>query len=594
MTLAFFHRSHRAALRVALQVCACAIGVLAGPVGGAFAGGQAGGEVGGEVGRAGGALVVSLRAEPKTLNPVIALDAPSREVMRRLHADLMSIDRDTLQPRPELAERVETSPDGKRMTVTLRRDLRFSDGVPCTADDVVFTFQSFLDERFASPQRELLIVGGRPLAVRKLDARRVVFEFAAPYAPAERLFDGVPVLPMHVLGPLAKDGSLASAWGLGADPRRVVGLGPFRLREYVAGQRIVLERNPHYFRRDARGQPLPYLDTITFVVVANEDAQVARLKAGEVDVIGRLSPSAAVQLEAAGPGVRVHDGGPSLEYNFLLLNLNPIAAGTPDASTSARAWWADARVRRALSLAVDRDAMVRLVYYRRATAIGVPVSPANTPWFNTALGSPRRDLAAARALLEQAGSRLRDGKLLDPGGRPVGFSIAVAANNAPRRQMATMLADDLKAVGIAVTVVPLEFRALVDRVTRSFDFDAAVMGLASGDVDPAADLNVWKSTGATHLWRMDQSTAPPAWEAEIDRLMEAQLVTRDTAARKRSFDRVQVIAAEQMPVVPLVSPHLVSAFSSALGNVRPSILDSSAIWNAGQIYWREGPPASRR
>lgn len=546
-----------------------------------------------EIGRAGGGLVVALRAEPRTLNPVTALDAPSREIIRRLHGDLVRINRATLQPEPELAEAFDVSRDGRRLTVTLRRGLRFSDGTPCTADDVVFSFEAHLDEKTGSPQRDLLVVGGTPMSVRKLDERRVSFSFAAPYAPAARLFDGVAILPRHVLGDARRAGTLGEAWALSATPASVVGLGPFRLREVVPGQRVVLERNPHYWKRDAHGGRLPYLDRLTFLVVPNEDAQVLRLKAGELDLIGRLSPASASALGDGGQAWRLIDAGPSLEYNFLLPNLNPPPAGAPDAARALRAWWMDVRVRRAISLAVDRAAIARLVYHGRGTPLAVPVSPANRPWFNDALRPPARDVAAARALLASAGGTWRDRQLLDASGRPVAFSIAVAASNVPRRQMATMIAADLGALGVTASVAPLEFRALVDRVTRSLDFDFAVMGLASGDVDPAADLNVWRSAGATHLWRLDRSQPPLPWEREIDALMDAQLTERDAARRKQLFDRVQAIAAAELPVIPLASPHLLVAVRGGLANVHASVLDSSALWNADEIFWRNGPPASR-
>ena len=458
----------------------------------------------------------------------------------------------------------------------------------------MFSFAVYLDEKVASPQRDLLVVNGKPVAVRKLDARRVSFEFSAPYAPAERLFDGVAILPKHVLGAALDAGTLGAEWPLASPPATLVGLGPFRVREVVPGQRIVLERNPYYWKRDARGQQLPYLDRLTFLIVGNEDAQVLRLKAGDIDILGRLSPNSATALTGASQEWRVIDGGPSLEYNFLLLNLNPVGPSADPSTAAARTLWMDAKVRRAFSLAVDRAAIARLVYYGRATGIAVPVSPANRPWFNESLRPQARDLGAARLLLQQAGCALRQGQLVDRDGRPVTFTIAVAASNAPRRQMATMVADDLKALGISVTVVPMEFRALVDRVTRSHEFEAALMGLASGDVDPAADLNVWRSSGATHLWRLDRTAPALPWEVEIDTLMAEQLVTRDAAVRKRLFDRVQAIAAAEVPVVALTSPHLLVGVRSGLANVHVSVLDVSALWNIDQVFWRGGPPASRR
>jgi len=148
-------------------------------------------------GHAGGRLVVALRSEPKTLNPVLAVDEPSREVIRCLSADLIHINRGTLKTEPALAKSWNVSRDGRQYTLQLRRGVRFSDGEPFDADDVIFSFQVYLDEKIDSAQRDLLVVGGKPITVVKVDRYTVRFEMAQPYAAAERLFDGVAILPRH-------------------------------------------------------------------------------------------------------------------------------------------------------------------------------------------------------------------------------------------------------------------------------------------------------------------------------------------------------------------------------------------------------------
>src|SRR3989442_8425551 len=242
----------------------------------------------GEAGRSGGRLVVSLRAEPKTLDPVLATDAPSREVIAAMQADLVHINRATQLTEPALAKSVKVSSDGLQYTVTLRQGLRFSDGKPLDADDVLFTFRVYLDESVHSPQRDLLIVGGKPINVRKLDARTLVFEFAKPYGVGERVFDGLAILPRHLLEKPYQDGKLAQIGMLSTPANQWAGLGPFRLKEYVAGQRLILERNPYYWKTDTKGSRLPYLDELVFLFVPSADAQVLRFQSGETDLISRL------------------------------------------------------------------------------------------------------------------------------------------------------------------------------------------------------------------------------------------------------------------------------------------------------------------
>jgi len=541
-----------------------------------------------EVGRAGGRLVFALRSEPKTLNPVTAVDGASRDVIGRMMADLVHIDRQTQRTTPALARSWAVSPDGRRYTLELRRGLRFSDGHPLDADDVVFSFQCYLDERNASPERDQLVVGGKPVVVRKLGAYGVSLEMQQPYAAAERLFDSIAILPRHLLEAAQREGRLAQAWTLSTPPAEIVGLGPFRLRSYVPGDRLVLERNPHYWKVDGTGHPLPYLDEVVFLLVPSEDAQVIRFKAGETDLISRLSAEnfAVLAREDAGRNLRLEDLGPGLEYNFLLFNLNDLDGGKLDAIARKQAWFRQVAWRQAVSAALDREGLVQLVYQGRATPLASHVTPGNKLWVNRALPPPARSLSRARDLLMRAGFSWKEGTVRDATGAPVEFTIVTNASNAARVQMATIIQDDLRQLGMAVQVVPLENRALLDRVFQSHDYEAALMALGSGDVDPTSEMNVWLSCGPTHLWHLGESQPATPWEKEIDELMGRQLAARDPQERKRQYDRVQALVAENLPLIPLVSPDVLVGARRALGNLRPAILDHYVLWNADELFWR--------
>lgn len=539
-------------------------------------------------GRSGGTVAVAQRAEPRTFNPTVAVDGPSREIIGRLNASLIRINRATLRTEAELARSWQASGDGRRYTLTLRRGIRFSDGEPFGADDVLFTFRVLLDEAVGSPQRDLLVVGGQPIQVRQIADDVVQFDLAQPYAAAERLFDGIAMLPRHRLEAAYQAGRLASAWGANVTPADVVGLGPFRLASRVAGERTVLERNPHYWKVDRQRTRLPYLDRLVFLSVPTEDAQTVRFLAGETHLISRISGEQFASLARAAPGGRhrVWDAGPGLEYAFLFFNQTEAPAAAPEAA-ARRAWFRDDRFRQAVSAAIDRDAIVRLAFQGKATPLWGHVTPGYGVWGNRAISKPPRSVDRARQLLRSAGfSTNSDGALVDAAQRPVTFTIVTNASNAQRVRMATIIQDDLKALGIRVQVVPLEFRALIDRVTRSFDYDACVLSLGGGDVDPNTEINVWLSSGANHLWRPSQPTPATAWEAEIDRLMRTQLVTLDVPMRKRLYDRVQVLVAEHLPLIPLASPNVLGGAATRLANVTPAILEPHTLWNIDELYWR--------
>jgi peptide/nickel transport system substrate-binding protein len=536
-------------------------------------------------GRPGGRVVFALRAEPKTLNPVTSVDSASRDVIGRMTGNLIRIDRASHRTAPALAKAWTVSKDGLSYVLELRRGLAFSDGHPATADDVVFTFECYLDERNASPQRDLLIVGGKPIAVRKLDARRVSVTVSQPYAVAERLFDGIAILPKHLLGAAQAEGKLAQAWGLATPPAQIAGLGPFRLKSYVPGERIVLERNPHYWKADKAGRRLPYLDEVVFLLVPSEDAEVLRFKAGETDLISRIGADnfAALEADAAAGKYVLQDLGPGLEYSFLVFNLN--TEGKLDNVAKKQAWFRNVAFRRAVSAAIDRRGIARLVYRGRATPLGTHVTPGNKRWVNTALAAPVRSLSRARELLSGAGFTWdADGALRDPSGAPVEFTMVTNAGNAVRVKIASVIEDDLRQLGMKAQLVPLDNRALLDRIFQSHDYDTAIMALGTGD-DPNNEMNVWLSSGATHMWHLGQAAPATPWEKEIDDLMRRQLVTLDPAERKRLYDRVQALVAENLPVVTLVSPNLLVGAKKGLGNVRPAVLDHYVLWNADELYW---------
>jgi peptide/nickel transport system substrate-binding protein len=553
----------------------------------------------GEPGRAGGRLVVSLRAEPKTLNPVLALDAPSREVISAMQADLVHINRSTQRTEPALAKSWAVSSDGLEYTLRLRQGLRFSDGQLVDADDVLFTFRVYLDESLHSPQRDLLIVGGKPIAVRKVDAYTLVFRFAQPYSVGERVFDSLAILPRHLLEKPYQEGKLGQTGSLSAPASQWAGLGPFRVKEYVAGQRLILERNPFYWKKDTNGYRLPYLDELVFLFVPSADAQVLRFESGETDMISRLSAENFSVLSRQQQSYAMLDAGPGLEYNFLFFNLNDLGEKSGPEMATKQKWFREVKFRQAVSAAVDREAIVRLVYQKRGTALWGPVTPGNLRWADTAIAHPERSLEQARRLLRELGFRWTNQTsdeplLVDPDGKAVEFSILTSSSNADRTKMATLIQDDLKQLGMRVQVVPLEFRSLIDRITQTKQYDACVLGLISFDADPNSDLNVWLSRGATHLWNPLQAHPATPWEAEIDRLLDAQLTATSYEQRKKLYDRVQEILAANQPMIFLASPDILVGAKKIIGNFHPAVLEPYVLWNVEQLYRRTGEENARK
>lgn len=543
----------------------------------------------GETGSQGGRLVTSLRADPKSLNPITAVDLPSKQVLGLLSADLIHINSSTLGTEPALAKSWKISPDGRHYTLELRHGILFSDGHPFNADDVVFSFQVYLDEKVHSPQRDLLLIDGKPIEARKLGPYQVAFDLPQPYAAAERIFDSVSMLPRHLLQGAYESGKISQAWNPATNPAEIAGLGPFRLKQYAPGQQIVLERNPHYWKADSKKNRLPYLDEVIFVIVPTQDAEVIRFQSGEIDILDNISAEDYQLLEKsqAERGYHLYDLGSGFEYDFLFFNLNDLSSKQLPEISRKQEWFRRDEFRQAVSAAIDRDAIVRLAYQGRATPLWDQVTPANKLWVNAAIPRRPRSLEKAAALLQSAGfTRKSDGTLVDPRGVPVEFSILTNPSNAQRTKIATIVQDDLSHLGMKVHVVPLEFQSLIARIFDSFNFEASVLGLVSGDADPNPEINVWTSSGGTHVWAPNEIHPLTPWQSELDRLMQVQTTILDYRKRKQIYDRVQELVAQYDPVICLVSPNVLVGAKDTLSGVKPVAMRNHIFWNAEQLFWR--------
>src|SRR5215472_9950906 len=551
----------------------------------------------GDLGSHGGRLTASLRTDPKSINPVTAVDLPSKKLIALLSADLIHINLSTQRTEAALAKSWQISADGKHYTLELRHGISFSDGHPFDADDVLFSFKVYLDEKVHSPQRDLLQVGGNPIQVRKLGPYRVAFDLPQPYAAAERIFDSVSILPRHLLERAYNEGTISKAWSPVTNPAEIAGLGPFRLKQYIPGQQIVLERNPFYWKVDLQKHRLPYLDEITFLIVPTEEAEVIRFQAGDVDLLEKISGQnyAALETGQRARGYTLHDFGAGFEYDFLFFNLNDLSAKQLPEIKRKQEWFRRDEFRQAISAAIDREAIIRLVYQGRATPLWDQVTPGNKLWINSAIPHPARSLEKAAALLRTAGfSRQADGTLIDAGGQPVEFSILTSPSNTQRSKIATIVQDDLAQIGMKVHVVPLEFQAIMTRVLNSFAYQASVLGLVSGDADPNPEINVWTSTGGTHLWAQSEIQPLTPWQAELDTLMQRQTKLLDYKRRKQVYDQVQELVATYDPVICLVSPNVLVGAKTSLAGLKPSVMRNYLLWDAEQLFWRKQATEERR
>jgi len=394
--------------------------------------------------------------------------------------------------------------------------------------------------------------------------------FPGPVAALAAQFDQVAMMSAHAAG---KEG---------------VVVGPFMLGEYKPGAYVLLKRNPNYWKHDADGHALPYLDSIRLDIQQNRELELLRFRRGELDLINKLDPEMYDRLSSEMPH-GVVDAGPSLDWETIFFN-QVESAPIPEYK---RRWFRSADFRRAISEGIRRDDIVRIVYKGHARPAAGPVSVANKFWFNPALKPPSGSNAAAMAMLQRAGFHRSGNALMDGAGNKVEFSMITNAGNKQHERMLALIQQDLARLGIQLNVVVLDFPSLIERISRTFNYESVLMAWINIDVDPAAQMNIWISSAANHQWNPNQKTAATSWEAEVDKLMQAQTASQDPQKRKTLFNQVQQIIAEQAPMLFLVNPDALAAISPNVKNAAPAVLDPQTFWNAERLKVT-GPLVSQR
>ena len=532
----------------------------------------------------GGSLVATMRSEPRTFNPHAGRDFASSLVIGLTQARLLRINRATQQLEPWLAESYVCSPDGLSCTLKLRPGVTFSDGAPFTSADVVFSFQAAYDEKTGSPLGDALLVGGKPMGVSAPDPRTVVVTFPSVFGPGLRLLDSLPILPKHKLDAAFKAGTLRQQWGPAAPPADIVGLGPFALQTYQPGQRLVFVRNEKYWRKDAAGTPLPYLDRLTLEITPDQNAELLRLQSGQADLAQsevRPDDYAALKREAAAGKLRLVDAGLAFDADAFWFNLKPGAK-----AHDGRPWLARVELRRAVSHAVNRRAFADEVFLGAAEPQWGPITPSNKAWFapDGAIEREAHDTGRARVLLAGLGLRdaNNDGMLEDAAGAPARFSLVTQKGNTALEKGAAFIRDELKKVGLAVDVVPLEVGALVDRMTKG-DYDALYFRFLTSDTDPAMNLDFWLSSGGAHVWHMEQVVPATPWEKHIDTLMGQMAADRNPSRRRLLFLEAQKVLSQNLPIIYFAVPRVYVATSTRVAGATPAPVRPPILWNADAV-----------
>lgn len=540
-------------------------------------------------GTSGGRLILSSTNDPKSFNPIVAKETSTTQITGLLFEGLVTRDPLTLEILPRLAQKWKTA-DGKVWTFSLRRGVKWSDGKEFTADDVVFTFNDLIyNPDIPTSSRDIFTIEGEKIVVEKVDTYTVRFRLPSVFAPfLESLAHEI--LPEHIYGPMVTSGTFTFSMGLDSNPSGIVGCGPFRLKKYLPGERVVLERNPFYWRKDSCGRSLPYLDEIIFVVLANQDRALLKFMESEIDYYSLRPQDIAILGKMKTEGdFTIYNTGTSFTSDFVVLNQNP---GThphtqkPFVLPYKLKWFQNVNFRKSISYAINRKKIIDVVFQGLAGPRYSCVSPANTLFYNPEITQYPYDPQKARRLLGEMGfaDRDQDGILEDQEGHTLEMTFFTNNDSTERIQIATLIKKDLEDIGMRIYFLPLNFNNLVTKLISSFDWEMILIGLTGG-IEPHFGKNVWSYTGVLHMWNPTK-TAVYEWEKEIEDIFNQGVRILDHTRRKKLYDRWQKIVSEELPVMYTVTGESIFAVKNRLGNVYPTVL-GGAFPEIERVFIRE-------
>jgi peptide/nickel transport system substrate-binding protein len=542
---------------------------------------------------------------PKTFNLLASTDATSSQLGGMLLSGLVSTDAYSGEVYPLLAKSVEVGTDQLTYTVTLRKGLLWSDGKPLTADDVVFTWNQIIKPGLGNASyRDTVMVDNQFPAVTKINDSVIVFKTAKPFVPFLRNLNS-PIYPRHIVSSVVAKGNAAFSafWNVrDADkhPEQFVSNSAWLLERYIPREQVIFKRNPRFFMVDKKGQRLPYLDRYSIQFVGDSNNQELQFEQGKSDIYPVPGNFVSRLRQLSKPDFKLYNQGPTTGTSFLAFNLttrnNPQGKRFVPAVQSS--WFNDIHFRQAINHAIRRQDIVTNIL----KGVGAPLFTAeslSSVFLNQSLAKGfDADLEQSRNLLKQSGFTWDEqGKLHDPKGHPVEFTLLTNSGNTEREAVGVNIKQDLAELGMTVNFKPIDFNVLVGKLNEG-DWETMIMGLTGSNLEPHSGVNVWRSNGSLHLFNQRTLTEKTGaqnllpWESEIDNLLETGAQTFDVQKRRTIYNQLQQVIYDQVPLIYLYSPVKVVAIKSSIQNFDPTPLETlhnlEEIW----IQHSESRPSS--
>ncbi len=547
-----------------------------------------------QLGNFGGTFVTSTIGEgPKTFNPFNAKDNISSTMSEIMYDGLVTTDVVTGETIPKLAKSFTVN--GCEYIIHLRHGIKWSDGKPITADDVVFTWKDIIFGGYGNTStRDSVVIDGKLPTVEKLDNYTVKFVTPKPFAPFLRMLSS-PIAPKHIFEPAVKrgkayfDGYLST----NTNPKEFVTSGAFRIKEYVPAQRAVFEKNPNYYVINKKDEKLPYLDRIVYLIVGDINNQVLKFEGGELDEISLQGANVARFKEMEKHSdFKVYNIGPDTGTMYIAMNMNnrKDEKGKYYVPKIKQKWFRDKNFRQAVDFAIDRDNMVFNIANGLAQPLFTPET-LNSIFLNKNLKPYPKDLNKSLELLKKSGFYWdKTGKLFDKSKNRVEFDLYTNAGNTEREAIGVMVKQDLEDLGMKVNFKPVEFNSLVNKLMSTLDWDMVIMGFTGSPLEPNGGKNVWLSDGTLHIFnqRLEKDLNSPrdGFETKLDEMFIKGALATDFKDRKKYYDEYQAIVYDEKPLIYIYSPIRIAALRNKFKNIYPTSL-GGVTHNIEEIYIKE-------
>ncbi|MFH1655004.1 MAG: ABC transporter substrate-binding protein [Candidatus Omnitrophota bacterium] len=539
----------------------------------------------------GGQLVLATTSDPRSFNTILAKETSTTAITGLIFEGLTRTNGQTLEIEPNLAESWEVANNGLVWMFHLRKDVLWSDGKKFTADDVVFTFNQLIyNISIPNSARDIFTIEGKTFKVEKIDDYTVKFTLPVRFAPFLRAMSQS-ILPKHILEEPVKKERFNFTWGTDTKPEEIIGTGAFKLTKYQPGERIILEKNPLYWKKTKEGNKLPYIDKIIYLIVQNQDTALLKFQDGELDYYGlRGTDYPLLKPQEKRGDFTVYDTGPAFGSNFIVFNQNKgINPKTEKLFLDKKklSWFTNRDFRRAVAHAIDKKKIIEILMNGLGYEQNSPMSPSSGYFYNSRVKEYKYDLTKAKQILKDAGfiDKDDDGIIEDQFGNKLEFTLYTSSSSSERIQIAGIIRKDLKNLGIKVNFLALEFNNLVSKLVSTFQWDAIIIGLTGG-IEPHFGKNVWDSSGQLHMWYPKQVKPGTAWEERIDEIFNLAVQELDKKKRKTLYDEWQLIISNELPVVYTVLSASIFAVRNKFGNLNPTSY-GGAFHNLDELYIKE-------